>query len=59
MQAIEQRLRQRYPRWFRGRRGRLAATLLRWWARWSGLDRIDAKLTGARIDIQPDSILDD
>lgn len=42
MQAIEQRLRQRYPRWFRGRRGRLAASLLRRWARWSGLDRIEA-----------------
>lgn len=42
MQAIEQRLRQRYPHWFRGRRGRLAATLLRRWGRWSGLDRIDA-----------------
>lgn len=42
MQAIEQRLRQRYPHWFRGRRGRLATPLLHGWASWSGLDGIDA-----------------
>lgn len=42
MQAIEQRLQQRYPHWFRGRRGRLAVPLLHGLARWSGLDGIDA-----------------
>ncbi|WP_136258217.1 lysophospholipid acyltransferase family protein [Rhodanobacter lindaniclasticus] len=42
MQTIEQRLRQRYPHWFLGRRGRFAATLLQRWVRWSGLDRVDA-----------------
>lgn len=42
MQAIEQRLQQRFPHWFRGRRGRLATPLLHGWASWSGLDGIDA-----------------
>ncbi|MBD8881516.1 lysophospholipid acyltransferase family protein [Rhodanobacter sp. 7MK24] len=42
MQAIEQRLQQRYPHWFRGHRGRLAAPLLHGWASWSGLDGINA-----------------
>jgi putative hemolysin len=42
MQAIEQRLRQRYPHWFHGRRGRLAMPLLHRWVRWSGLDKIEA-----------------
>lgn len=42
MQAIEQRLQQRYPNWFRGRRGRLATPLLHGWASWSGLDGIEA-----------------
>ncbi|MEY2151914.1 lysophospholipid acyltransferase family protein [Rhodanobacter sp. 115] len=42
MQAIEQRLQQRYPDWFRGRRGHLAAPLLRTVARWSRFDHVDA-----------------
>ncbi|MDO1529508.1 GNAT family N-acyltransferase [Fulvimonas sp. R45] len=42
MQAIEQRLQQRYPHWFRGRRGHLATPLLRTLARWSRFDSIDA-----------------
>lgn len=42
MQAIEQRLQQRYPHWFRGRRGRIATPLLRTLARWSRFDSIDA-----------------
>jgi len=42
MQAIEQRLQQRYPHWFRGRRGRLAVPLLHGLARWSRFDGIDA-----------------
>ncbi|MBD8897553.1 lysophospholipid acyltransferase family protein [Rhodanobacter sp. DHG33] len=42
MQAIEQRLQQRYPHLFRGHRGRLATPLLHGWASWSGLDGIDA-----------------
>ncbi len=41
MQAIEQRLQQRYPQWFRGRRGHLAVPLLHGLARWSGFDGID------------------
>ena len=45
MQAIEQRLQQRYPHWFRGRRGRVAVPLLRSLARWSGFDGIDAFCT--------------
>ena len=46
MQAIEQRLQQRYPHWFRGRRGRLAVPLLHGLARWSGFDGIDAFCAG-------------
>ena len=42
MQAIEQRLQQRYPHWFHGRRGRLAVPLLHGLARWSRFDGIDA-----------------
>jgi putative hemolysin len=42
MQAIEQRLQQHYPHWFRGRRGHFATPLLRTLARWSRLDSIDA-----------------
>ena len=42
MQAIEQRLQQRYPHWFRGGRGRLAAPLLHGLARWSGFGGVDA-----------------
>ena len=42
MQAIEQRVQMRYPDWFRGRRGHLAASLLSAAARWSRFDRVDA-----------------
>jgi putative hemolysin len=42
MQAIERRLQQRYPHWFRGHRGRFATPLLHGWASWSGLEGIDA-----------------
>jgi putative hemolysin len=41
MLRIEDRLTQRYPHWFTGRRGRMARPLLRTAARWSRLDAID------------------
>ncbi|WP_051562436.1 lysophospholipid acyltransferase family protein, partial [Stenotrophomonas indicatrix] len=41
---LEQRLQQRYPDWFHGRRGQLARPLLRSVGRWSRLDRIEAFL---------------
>ncbi|MDV3515286.1 GNAT family N-acyltransferase [Stenotrophomonas sp. C1657] len=44
MQELEQRLQQRYPDWFRGRRGQLARPLLRSVGRWSRLDRIESFL---------------
>ncbi len=44
MQELEQRLQQRFPDWFRGRRGHLARPLLRKVGRWSRLDRVDAFL---------------
>jgi len=44
MQELEQRLQQRYPDRFRGRRGQLARPLLRSVGRWSRLDRIEAFL---------------
>ncbi|MDN8663640.1 lysophospholipid acyltransferase family protein [Stenotrophomonas indicatrix] len=44
MQELEQRLQQRYPDWFHGRRGQLARPLLRSVERWSRLDRIEAFL---------------
>lgn len=44
MLRLEQRLQQRYPDWFRGRRGRVAAPLLRGVARWSRFDAIDGFL---------------
>ncbi|MBN5049769.1 lysophospholipid acyltransferase family protein [Stenotrophomonas maltophilia] len=44
MQELEQRLQQRYPDWFHGRRGQLARPLLRSVGRWSRLDRIEAFL---------------
>lgn len=44
MLRLEQRLQQRYPHWFRGRRARLVAPLLRGVARWSRFDSIDAFL---------------
>ncbi|WP_164073372.1 lysophospholipid acyltransferase family protein [Stenotrophomonas maltophilia] len=44
MQELEQRLQQRFPDWFRGRRGHLARPLLRSMGRWSRLDRVEAFL---------------
>ena len=44
MQELEQRLQQRFPDWFRGRRGHLARPLLRSVGRWSRLDRVEAFL---------------
>lgn len=41
MLRLEQRLQQRYPRWFQGRRGGLSRPMLRALARWSRLDDID------------------
>ncbi|NUS38439.1 MAG: GNAT family N-acetyltransferase [Lysobacter sp.] len=42
MQPIEHRLAARYPRWFRGRRGRLVAPVVRTFARWIRLDLAEA-----------------
>ncbi|PWB29460.1 GNAT family N-acetyltransferase, partial [Stenotrophomonas sp. SPM] len=44
MQELEQRLQQRFPDWFRGRRGYLARPLLRSVGRWSRLDRVESFL---------------
>lgn len=44
MLQLEQRLRQRFPHWFRGRRAAIARPLLRGIARWSRLDEVDAFL---------------
>ncbi|KAF1013960.1 MAG: hypothetical protein GAK31_02983 [Stenotrophomonas maltophilia] len=44
MQALEQRLQQRFPDWFHGRRGQLARPLLRSVGRWSRFDQIEAFL---------------
>lgn len=46
MPPIEHRLQQRWPQWFRGRRGAMARPLLRGMVRWSRLDAIDAFLDG-------------
>lgn len=48
MIQLEQRMQQRFPRWFRGRRGVIAKTLLRRVERWSRLDEIDAFLAANR-----------
>ena len=48
MIQLEQRLQQRFPHWFRGRRAVLARPLLRGIARWSRLDEIDAFLAANR-----------
>lgn len=48
MIQLEQRLQQRFPHWFRGRRAVLAKPLLRGIARWSRLDEIDAFLAANR-----------
>jgi putative hemolysin len=42
MIALEQRLHQRFPHWFRGRRASIARPLLRGIERWSRLDVVDA-----------------
>lgn len=44
MPLLEDRLQQRFPQWFRGRRGGLARPLLRGIARWSRFDDIEAFL---------------
>ena len=48
MLQLEQRLSQRFPHWFRGRRAAIARPLLRGIARWSRLDEIDAFLAANR-----------
>ncbi|MDH5822964.1 GNAT family N-acyltransferase [Luteimonas sp. RD2P54] len=48
MLQLEQRLQQRFPHWFRGRRVRLVRPLLRTLGRWSRLEDIDAFLGGHR-----------
>ena len=48
MIQLEQRLQQRFPHWFRGRRAAIARPLLRGIARWSRLDVIDAFLAANR-----------
>lgn len=48
MIQLEQRLQQRFPHWFRGRRAAIAKPLLRGIARWSRLDEIDAFLAANR-----------
>ncbi len=44
MLRLQQRLQQRYPDWFRGRRAHVVRPLLRGVARWSRLDVLDAFL---------------
>ena len=41
MLQLESRLAERYPRWFRGRRGRIAVEVVRKLERWSRFDAID------------------
>jgi len=48
MPPIEERLQQRFPQWFRGRRAGIARPLLRGAARWSRFDEIDAFLDAHR-----------
>ena len=48
MIQLEQRLQQRFPHWFRGRRGAIARPVLRRIERWSRLDVIDAFLAANR-----------
>ena len=48
MIELEQRLQQRFPHWFRGRRAAIARPLLRGIGRWSRLDVIDAFLAANR-----------
>lgn len=44
MPPLEQRLRQQFPHWFRGRRERIARPLLHTLGRWSRFERIEAFL---------------
>ncbi|MHC9084905.1 lysophospholipid acyltransferase family protein [Luteimonas sp. RIT-PG2_3] len=46
MLQLEERLQQRYPHWFRGRRERIARPLLRTLGRWSGLAAVASFLAG-------------
>ena len=48
MIELEQRLQQRFPQWFRGRRAVIARPLVRGLGRWSRLDVIDAFLAANR-----------
>ena len=48
MIELEQRLQQRFPHWFRGRRAAIARPLMRGIARWSRLDEIDAFIAANR-----------
>ena len=48
MIQLEQRLQQRFPQWFRGRRAVIARPLVRGLGRWSRLDAIDAFLAANR-----------
>lgn len=48
MIQLEQRVQQRFPHWFRGRRAALARPLLRGIGRWSRLDVVDAFLAANR-----------
>ncbi|RMH91073.1 GNAT family N-acetyltransferase [Lysobacter pythonis] len=44
MIQLEERLQQRFPHWFRGRRAPVARTLVRGVGRWSRLDRVESFL---------------
>jgi putative hemolysin len=46
--VLQQRLAERYPHWFRGRRAAISRPLLRGVARWSRLDQVDAFLAANR-----------
>ena len=48
MLKLEERVRQRFPHWFRGRRAAIARPLLRGIARWSRLGEIDAFIAANR-----------
>lgn len=46
MPQLQDHIRQRYPHWFRGRRGRVAVPVVRAMERWTRLDRVEAFLRG-------------
>ena len=48
MIELEQRLQQRFPHWFRGRRASIARPLLRGIERWSRLDVVDGFIKANR-----------